>query len=378
MNVDRPGTYKEIHEGRKPRGGPQEGPYIEKGRVNTNSSGRQSLTGPIDSSLPIVKNDTAVDGSLNSDKESSVNGQNEKRIFWQASINDKRPQLKVKINNEVISGLVDTGADVTIITQKSWPQKWPLREANVQFLGIGTLSRVRQSVNSVVYIGPEGQKGILKPYVADIAINLWGHDLLQQWNTQINIPPMSDTNYVQSLDSRKDLVRRYGKRLPIIHAAQKLGTNDGPSDTVGEEASNHYYQFTDKEIKTHRGKKRPAGLRATKTLPMVISKYFASESSNLQAATTVVWTVESTKLDNITQGLKHSTMECFTPFQIKYLVILPPCKHPVLKQPVSLSAYIPCFKKFYFNMEGYDLGGNCYITRSSETPKVLLKEGRQR
>ncbi|MGE9640383.1 pol protein pepsin-like aspartate protease and reverse transcriptase [Escherichia coli] len=171
-----------------------------------------------------MKKDIALDGSLNSDEESSVNGQNEKRIFWQASINDKRPQLKVKINNKVISGLVDTGADVTIITQKSWPQKWPLREANVQFLGIGTLSRVRQSVNSVVCIGPEGQKGRLKPYVADIAINLWGRDLLQQWNTQINIPPVSDTNY------EKDLVRRYGKRLPTIHAVQKLGTNDGPSE----------------------------------------------------------------------------------------------------------------------------------------------------
>ncbi|ERE73273.1 hypothetical protein H671_5g14367 [Cricetulus griseus] len=51
-----------------------------------------------------------------------------------------------------------------------------------------------------------------------------------QWNTQINIPPVSDTNYVQSLESRKDLVRRYGKRLPIIQAVQKLGTNDRPSE----------------------------------------------------------------------------------------------------------------------------------------------------
>ncbi|ERE69718.1 Pol polyprotein [Cricetulus griseus] len=41
---------------------------------------------------------------------------------------------------------------------------------------------------------------------------------------------MSDTNYVQSLDSRTDLVRRYGKRLPTIHAVQQLGTNDGPSE----------------------------------------------------------------------------------------------------------------------------------------------------
>ncbi|ERE82740.1 putative HERV-K-8p23.1 provirus ancestral Pro protein [Cricetulus griseus] len=68
--------------------------------------------------------------------------------------------------------------------------------------------QVRHCVNSVVCIGPERLKGILKPYVADIAINLWGRDLLQQWNTQINIPPVLDTNYVQSLDSRKDLCQR--------------------------------------------------------------------------------------------------------------------------------------------------------------------------
>ncbi|ERE66211.1 hypothetical protein H671_8g19591 [Cricetulus griseus] len=41
---------------------------------------------------------------------------------------------------------------------------------------------------------------------------------------------LDDTNYVQSLDSRKDLVRRYGKQLLTIHAVQKLGTNNGPSE----------------------------------------------------------------------------------------------------------------------------------------------------
>ncbi|ERE67108.1 keratin, type I cytoskeletal 18 [Cricetulus griseus] len=39
-----------------------------------------------------------------------------------------------------------------------------------------------------------------------------------------------DTYYVQSLDSRKDLVRRYGKQLATIQAVQKLDTNDGPSE----------------------------------------------------------------------------------------------------------------------------------------------------
>ncbi|ERE69476.1 protease-like protein [Cricetulus griseus] len=161
MYIDQQHARKHITV-RKLRGGTQEGPQIEKGLVIPSSSGRQYLTGRIDSSLPIVKNDTALDGSLNSDEEFNVNGQNEKHIFLQTSINDKMPQLNVRINNKVITGLVDTGADVTIITQKSWPQKWHLRKANVQILGIGTLSIDRQSVYSVACIGLKGQRGRLK------------------------------------------------------------------------------------------------------------------------------------------------------------------------------------------------------------------------
>lgn len=37
-------------------------------------------------------------------------------------------------------------------------------------------------------MGPELQTGKLRPYVADLSINLWGSDLLQQWSTQMNIP----------------------------------------------------------------------------------------------------------------------------------------------------------------------------------------------
>lgn len=42
-------------------------------------------------------------------------------------------------------------------------------------------------------------EGILRqfggePYVVNTAMNLWGCDLLQQWKTQINIPPISETS----------------------------------------------------------------------------------------------------------------------------------------------------------------------------------------
>jgi len=33
----------------------------------------------------------------------------------------------------------------------------------------------------------------LRPYVVDVAIHLWGSDLLQHWGTQINIPSIPET-----------------------------------------------------------------------------------------------------------------------------------------------------------------------------------------
>ena len=41
-------------------------------------------------------------------------------MFWQTTINDQRPKLKIQINGIEIEGLVDTGGDVTIMSPKSW------------------------------------------------------------------------------------------------------------------------------------------------------------------------------------------------------------------------------------------------------------------
>lgn len=117
----------------------------------------------------------------------------------------------------MLSGLVDTGEDVTIIIPEFWHPTWPIQGVNVQLLGIGTLSQVKQSARWLECIGPEGQRGKLKPYVANIAVNLWDHDLLQQWNTQINIPPTSETNYKLTHVSERNIRRYYSNEwLPAI------------------------------------------------------------------------------------------------------------------------------------------------------------------
>lgn len=160
------------------------------------------------------------------DNSKSLKG-SEKRIFWQTSIEDQRPKLKVLVNNIEIEGMVDTGADVTIISPKSWPTSWPLQGVDMQFQGVGTLSQIKQSTRWLKCIGPEGQVGKLRPYVADIAINLWGRDLLQQWKTQINIPSVSGSGPEINQAPNKNFksVREcYQGQLETVQAVHKQDT----------------------------------------------------------------------------------------------------------------------------------------------------------
>ena len=162
-----------------------------------------------------------VDSKINSREKFKAPRNTTKRIFWQTSINEERPKLKVRVDNIYIQGLVDTGADVSIITPQSWHPRWPLRAVDMEFLGIGTISKVKQSIRWLDCIGPEGQKGRLKPYVADIEVNLWGCDLVQQWNTQIKIPPGPGINQRLNCASKSNVLKCYKANSPAVQIVQK-------------------------------------------------------------------------------------------------------------------------------------------------------------
>lgn len=98
-------------------------------------------------------------------------------------MSDQRPKLQIQMSCIELECLVDMGADVTIISPKSGHSDQLLQEANVHLSGTGMLPQVMQSTGWVKYIGPERKIGKLKPYLTNIAVNLWGQDLLQQWKT---------------------------------------------------------------------------------------------------------------------------------------------------------------------------------------------------
>lgn len=70
----------------------------------------------------------------------------------------------------------------------------------------------------------EGQRGKLETKLANIARNLWGCDLLQQWNIQINIPPITETNHKLTNVSETNIKKHYEEQSLTIQVVHKQGT----------------------------------------------------------------------------------------------------------------------------------------------------------
>lgn len=58
----------------------------------------------------------------------------------------------------------------------------------------GTSSQVKQRKILVECIEQNGQREKLKPYVVNMAMNLWGHSWFYQRNAHINITPILGRN----------------------------------------------------------------------------------------------------------------------------------------------------------------------------------------
>jgi hypothetical protein len=72
----------------------------------------------------IIKDRAASIGTTKNSEETR------KQVFWQNAVNDQRSKLKIQINGIETKGLVDTEADVTIISPECWDPDWPLQEIN--------------------------------------------------------------------------------------------------------------------------------------------------------------------------------------------------------------------------------------------------------
>ncbi|RWS18973.1 protease-like protein, partial [Leptotrombidium deliense] len=127
--------------------------------------------------LPLPLNDHYP--ALNRERGSSQPGSSD--IFWVQQVTQDRPSLKLQLDKRWFSGIVDTGADSTVISKIHWPSSWPLRVSATHLQGIGQSKNTLQSSKLLKWEDSEGHSGTVQPYVIEnLPVNLWGRDILSQ------------------------------------------------------------------------------------------------------------------------------------------------------------------------------------------------------
>ncbi|XP_077007854.1 endogenous retrovirus group K member 7 Pro protein-like [Tamandua tetradactyla] len=96
------------------------------------------------------------------------------------SCKKSRPMLTIKVQGRSFLGLLDTGADRSIIRQQEWPSAWPTCKAEDPIRGIGQISAPMLSATALHWADEEGHQGSFQPYVLALPVSLWGRDILTQ------------------------------------------------------------------------------------------------------------------------------------------------------------------------------------------------------
>lgn len=92
---------------------------------------------------------------------------------------NNRPKLSLEINGKKFEGILDTGADKSIISSKWWPQSWPTTKSSHSLQGLGYQSCPMISSATLTWTTADGRQGQFIPYVLPLPVNLWGRDVMQ-------------------------------------------------------------------------------------------------------------------------------------------------------------------------------------------------------
>lgn len=112
-------------------------------------------------------------------------------VLWVQHINTQRPMLTCELSiggvRAKIKGMIDTGADVMVISYYYWPAEWKLITPPGTLTGIGGVTPCLQSESVISITGPQGKKTLVCPCVVQRQITVWGRDLLSQWGAKIEL-----------------------------------------------------------------------------------------------------------------------------------------------------------------------------------------------
>lgn len=110
-------------------------------------------------------------------------------VYWVQAIGSNRPTLTLNIEGRRFQGLLDTGADVSVLATEQWPDTWPKQPTGTQLQGIGQTQSPNQSSDLLSWKDDEGHVGTFQPYIVPgLPVNLWGRDVMKQMGAFLYSP----------------------------------------------------------------------------------------------------------------------------------------------------------------------------------------------
>ena len=104
-------------------------------------------------------------------------------------IKDSRSVLSLIIQGNNFEGLVDTGADVSVISSQQWPQDWKEEKSPLMLTGLGSITDVWKSTHPLQCQFHNGKSAFVTFYIVNIPINIWEKDLLSPLGAFVTILP---------------------------------------------------------------------------------------------------------------------------------------------------------------------------------------------
>ena len=102
-------------------------------------------------------------------------------------INDSYPLMSLIIDDRQFKGLVDTRADVLVISLQQWPNDWKKEKSPLVLTGLGSIADVWRSAQPLSCQLSNEKKVFISFYIVNIPINIWGRDLLFSLRTTLTI-----------------------------------------------------------------------------------------------------------------------------------------------------------------------------------------------
>lgn len=140
-----------------------------------------------------------------------------------------RPMATLTIKGVPFEGLLDTGADVSIIRQGDWPKDWPIQQTSQTLRGLGVANQPRQSAVVLPWQDKEGHQGSFQPYVCPIPVTLWGREVLSAMGLQLSnqfnqVGSLQAWNIMASMGySGKGIGKEEQGNVDPVSARPKLG-----------------------------------------------------------------------------------------------------------------------------------------------------------